>query len=128
MTRPNTSQTSLKGKQAEDIACTWLESKGYTILSRNYTCRSGEIDIIAQDNDVIVFIEVRSLSKRSPDEALSSIHHKKQQRLQKAAQHYLAFQAQHLLDPGVRFDFLGVSFDKNGDVTCHLLQAALSPF
>jgi putative endonuclease len=48
-----------KGKGFEDIACEYLTSLGYRILHRNFYCRGGEIDIIALDGDVLVFVEVK---------------------------------------------------------------------
>ena len=48
-----------KGSEYEDIACEYLTELGYSILARNYHCRSGEIDIIAMDGDELVFVEVK---------------------------------------------------------------------
>ncbi len=48
-----------KGKSFEDIACEYLTNLGYKILQRNFHCRDGEIDIIALDGDVLVFVEVK---------------------------------------------------------------------
>lgn len=48
-----------KGSEYEDLACRYLENLGYSILTRNYHCGVGEIDIIAQDGDTLVFVEVK---------------------------------------------------------------------
>ncbi|WP_448584380.1 YraN family protein [Thermocrinis sp.] len=48
-----------KGKHFEDIACQYLTSLGYKILFRNFHCRYGEIDIVALEGDVFVFVEVK---------------------------------------------------------------------
>jgi putative endonuclease len=48
-----------KGRCFEDIACEYLTNLGYRILHRNFYCRGGEIDIIALDGDVLVFVEVK---------------------------------------------------------------------
>jgi putative endonuclease len=52
--------TREKGRGAETLACQHLQQCGYAILERNYHCRYGEIDIIAQDGKEIVFVEVKS--------------------------------------------------------------------
>ena len=46
------------GNLGEDIACKFILNKGYEIVERNFYCRQGEIDIIAKDNEFLVFIEV----------------------------------------------------------------------
>ena len=48
------------GKIGENIAVSYLEKIGYKIIDRNFECRQGEIDIVALDNDIIVFIEVKT--------------------------------------------------------------------
>ncbi|WP_457600022.1 YraN family protein [Hydrogenivirga sp.] len=48
-----------KGSEYEELACRYLVSAGYSILTRNYHCRVGEIDIVAKDGDELVFVEVK---------------------------------------------------------------------
>ena len=48
------------GKTGEDLAFRFLKKKGYRILLRNYACKMGEIDIIAQDGDTLTFVEVKT--------------------------------------------------------------------
>ncbi|MCI5051487.1 MAG: YraN family protein [Candidatus Pacebacteria bacterium] len=60
--------TALKqkiGKYGEDICVKWLENNNYTITERNFTTRSGEIDIIAQKTKILHFIEVKSIINRN---------------------------------------------------------------
>lgn len=52
----NTRQT---GRQGENAACDWLTKNGYTVINRNYTTPHGEIDIIAEDEKYIIFVEVK---------------------------------------------------------------------
>ena len=76
-----------KGKGYEDIACEYLTSLGYRILHRNFYCRGGEIDIIALDGDVLVFVEVKgTTTKLNPAER---INYKKLQRIYKCAEEFL---------------------------------------
>lgn len=48
------------GRHAEDLATTALQDKGYKILERNFSNRFGEIDIIAKDHEILVFVEVKA--------------------------------------------------------------------
>jgi putative endonuclease len=57
-----TSKTQRIGEYGENICAQWLENNGFNIQERNYTISSGEIDIIAQKNNILHFIEVKSVS------------------------------------------------------------------
>ena len=74
------------GDFGESIAAKFLEDKGYEIVATNYRCRYGEIDIVAWDNNQLVFVEVRPMkgcSFGTPEESVGSI---KQSRMVSAAQ------------------------------------------
>lgn len=77
------------GRDAEDRAEALLRRRGLRPMGRNYRCHGGEIDLIMRDAEHLVFIEVRYRSHRGFGGALSSISAGKQQRLIRAAQHYL---------------------------------------
>lgn len=97
------------GKEFEDQAAVLLLSKGYTIIKRRYSCRGGEIDIVALDGEVLVFVEVkgRNSSSFAPE---GSVNDKKRERIFRAARRYLAeFESS---DRQVRFDL--VAIDPNG--------------
>jgi len=105
-----------KGKAAEQQAAQFLEEQGYIILSANYHTRYGEIDLIAQDGNCLVFVEVKQRSSHrfgSPEEAVTL---KKQQKLILSAQHYLQ---KNPWDKEMRFDMVAV--DQN---ECRLYQNA----
>lgn len=91
----------LLGKFAEDRAERMLADAGLAILHRNYRCRQGEIDLIAQDGDTLVFVEVRSRSRQDFGSAADSITPAKQRRIIAAARHYLASLPRM---PACRFD------------------------
>jgi putative endonuclease len=77
------------GRRGEDLAAKHLQGQGYTILARNYRTPAGELDIVAQEGGILVFVEVkmrRSLRFGIPQEALTRA---KQAHLVQAAQHYL---------------------------------------
>lgn len=80
----------LLGKFAENRAEKLLSEAGLRILQRNYRCRRGEIDLIAQDGDTQVFVEVRSRSRQDYGTAAESITSTKQRRIIAAARQYLA--------------------------------------
>ncbi|MEM7304034.1 MAG: YraN family protein [Pseudomonadota bacterium] len=81
---------SILGKKAEDVACHFLLSHGLQLITRNYHCRYGEIDLIMQDNDTLVFVEVRYRKSEAFGGALESIDKTKQRKLVFTANHYLS--------------------------------------
>lgn len=67
------STTSAQGKRGEVVACQFLTSKGYKIIARNFRTRFGEIDIVAIENDTLVFVEVKARRSQKfglPEEAI----------------------------------------------------------
>lgn len=81
--------TLTTGTKAEELASTYLQKSDLQILHRNYRCQYGEIDIIAQDNADLVFIEVRYRGNNRFGTAAESITRQKQQKLVNAANFYL---------------------------------------
>ena len=90
------------GDTGEDVACKYLEQKGYTILQRNYLKPWGEIDIVAQKAEKLCFIEVKSVSRESVSKSRGgvtresdqyrpeeNVHPAKLKRLHRAIQTYL---------------------------------------
>lgn len=77
------------GATAENAACHHLKQQGLKIVERNYRTQRGEIDIIARDGGILVFVEVRLRSNLRFGSAAHSIDARKQARLISAAQHYL---------------------------------------
>jgi len=84
------SPTTQKGQRAEQLAAEFLERAGYRILERNYRCRLGEIDLVAEDKGVLCFVEVRSLASTQHGHPLETIDHAKRARLIRAVRHYLS--------------------------------------
>lgn len=95
----------IKGDKAEEQACQFLQSKGLTLLERNFSTRAGEIDLIMQDNDSLVFIEVRYRKNSNFGGAAMSVTPKKQQRIIKAA---LAYQQKYAPQSSMRFDVVAI--------------------
>jgi len=95
------------GLQAEAVAQRYLESQGLTCLDKNYSCKLGEIDLIMQDQDDIVFVEVRYRESDNFELAIDSIDRNKQNRIIQTATTYLL--DKNLWDKvGCRFDVIGV--------------------
>ncbi|MBF0274281.1 MAG: YraN family protein [Nitrospinae bacterium] len=97
------------GKEGEEVAADYLRKKGYTIITTNYQKQCGEIDIIAEINKTIVFIEVKYRKQNALVSAEESITHIKKQRLIKTARHYIREEGNKLGNKGFRFDVIALS-------------------
>jgi len=93
------------GKKGEEFACKIIEGMGYKVLERNYRCNIGEIDLIALDGDVLVFIEIKTRS-RSIEYAKEAVNRKKMKKLSLLASYYI--KKKRLQNPRVRFDVIAV--------------------
>ncbi|WP_292978873.1 YraN family protein [Nitrosomonas sp.] len=107
------SSTENKGSAAEQRAATFLQQQKLTLLERNYRCRFGEIDLIMQEGDTLVFVEVRMRSSDRFGGAAASITATKQAKLIRAARHYLAGQDDDL---PCRFDAILISGTQGNDI------------
>ena len=83
----------MRGTAAERDAASLLTSAGYQIVERNFRCKAGELDIVARDGDVLVFVEVRSRSDGEHGDAEEMIGRAKQRRVARVARCYLAVAA-----------------------------------
>ena len=104
------------GRKGEEIAAEFLEESGYQILKRNYMIGHSDIDILAQKNNSLVFIEVRTKSKDDrgmPEETLTK---KKLRRMKNTAEMYIAFNKYEGL---ARLDAVCIILDSSGN-TKHL--------
>lgn len=98
----------VKGDEGERYTQKWLTRHRYKIADTNYSCRFGEIDIIAQNKEYICFVEVKTRSADSIDRPAAAVDIYKQSRIIKTAQHFLmSFDAD--LQP--RFDVAEVITD-----------------
>ncbi|SCZ04642.1 putative endonuclease [Paenibacillus polysaccharolyticus] len=104
-----------KGKIGEEEACRWLVNQGYSILQRNWRCRSGEVDIIAVREDLLIFVEVRSRSSNSgfgtPQE---SVDQRKMQQVRSTAGVYIQMSGEHTRQ--IRFDVIAVMMNHFGKI------------
>ncbi|MGI6587669.1 MAG: YraN family protein [Peptococcia bacterium] len=102
------------GRKAEEIAVKYLEGQGYRIIERNFRCSFGEIDIIAEDVDVLVFVEVRSRRNSFFGLPQETVVWSKQQKLRRLASYYL--KEKQAWEKKCRFDVIGVLFDEENKI------------
>lgn len=95
------------GRRAEEEALVYLKNQGLTLVERNYRCRMGEIDLIMEEGNRLVFVEVRYRADPRYGSALESVQGRKRARLIAAATHYLTIG--RLFDRPTRFDVIGLS-------------------
>lgn len=95
-----------QGKQAEEQARRYLQTRGLTLVGSNFRCARGEIDLIMQDHGTLVIVEVRYRENTQHGDPAETVTRSKQIRIIKAAQHYLA---KHPNNQPVRFDVVAIS-------------------
>jgi putative endonuclease len=103
------------GSAGERLAAGWLEARGYRVVARNWRCAYGELDIIAEEQGELVFVEVktrRGAAYGVPEEAITA---NKRAHLIAAAQSYLA-ENQCEAHP-YRIDVIAVQLDGRGQLT-----------
>jgi putative endonuclease len=102
------------GTWGETLAMQHLQTMGYCILERNWRSADGEIDLVAQDGEVIVFVEVKTRTSRAFGSPEESITRRKRARIQRAAEAYLA--ANGLPDVMWRIDIVAIDCAASGKV------------
>jgi putative endonuclease len=111
------------GRKAEEAAAGYIQQQGYRLKERNYRCSLGEIDLIAEDGDCLVFIEVRSRKSAVFGLPQETVNWVKQRKLRKLAAYYL--KRQNKLERKCRFDVVGILFDEQETVkTLDLIKNA----
>ncbi len=114
------------GKRGEGLAVRYLEEYGYTILERNFRTRQGEIDIVAQKGDYLVFVEVRTRSSSTYGPPEESITQLKKAHLIATAEEYLQVRGQE--ETEWRIDVIAIEVDPRGKVMrMELVENAVQP-
>ena len=98
------------GKMGEDLALKKIKRLGYKLITRNYRCTLGEIDIIARDGDCLVFLEIKTRKGRSTGYAKEAVDRRKRGQISKAALTYM--KANDCYDERARFDVVAVSINE----------------
>ena len=102
-------KNNIEGKKGEIKAVSFLKQHGYKILETNFKNKIGEIDIIAEKDGVIVFIEVKNRSTYRFGRPIEAVDFRKQNKIKKVAEIYLMIKNKYYND--VRFDVVEVSND-----------------
>jgi putative endonuclease len=109
------------GREGERVAERFLKKKGYAVVERNYRCRGGEVDLIALDRRVIVFVEVKTRTDHEFGNPLEAVEPRKQRRMIHAARFFLHEKKLHQRD--ARFDVVGISWPGDDPVVEHVQNA-----
>jgi len=110
-------QNISKGKAGENIAVSFLEKQGFEIIEKNWRfSRMGEIDIIAKDNNTLVFIEVKARSSNLFGNPLESVDEKKFNKIRKLAEIYL-IKNPNIDFKDIRFDLIGILLKEKPEIT-----------
>lgn len=104
-TVPNCDHISL-GKYGEEIAVAYLKGLKYAVLERNYRCKCGELDIIARDGKIFVFVEVKTRRNVSYGPPQLSVTHFKQRQISKASLVYMSSTKNE--NASARFDVIAI--------------------
>lgn len=114
------------GALGEKIAAEYLTGLGYVIRERNFRLREGEIDIIAEKDDFLVFIEVRTRTSSSYGTPEESVTAQKKERLLALAEAYM--EGRDDLPPSWRVDVVALELGPKGEVSrLELIENAISP-
>ena len=110
------------GKNGDDMVAKFLIKRGYTVLKRNYICRFGEIDIIAEKNGVTAFIEVKTRKENSLVKPLEAVDSQKQRRMTLTAEDYITKTQTDNLQP--RFDVAEVTVTEENKYRLNYIKNA----
>lgn len=122
-TRMSSDGRQILGKMGEDLACCELRRRGYAVLARRYRSRYGEIDIVARDGAVVVFVEVKARRGREFGDGGAAVTAWKQQRLVRMASEFVT--RHRLQDVPCRFDVVAIDFE-GGDPKVEVYPNAFS--
>ena len=112
MGSPERESPKARGDMGEEIAARYLEGRGFQILSRQWRCRYGELDLIARDSSgTVCFVEVKLRKRNAAAPGREAVGARKQERLRRAA---LCWLSEHDPDAPARFDVAEIRADPGG--------------
>ena len=114
--------SKVKGIDAEQRACIYLQNQGLQLIEQNTSSRYGEVDIIMREGDTLIFVEVRYRKNNHFGGAAASITPSKQKKIIKTA---LTYQQKYAPNDGIRFDVIAVEGDSS---TLNWIKSAFDGF
>jgi putative endonuclease len=112
------------GMAGESAVAAYLEARGFVVEARNWRCRTGELDLVVTEGDLIAFVEVRSATTDYLTSPAITVTFGKQRRVSRAADAYL--QARGHCPERIRFDVAGVSW-RDGEAEIAYFENAFVP-
>lgn len=109
-----------KGRTGETLAVRHLKNNGYEILDLNYACKTGEIDIVAEAGDYLVFVEVKLRTNLNNGYPREAVGYQKQSKIKRCAERYIA--EKKLYSRDCRFDVIEIVVTDKTEIT-HITDA-----
>jgi len=120
--KPVSSDPKEFGKSGEELAAKHLTKLGYKVLEKNYRTKAGEIDIVAQDGEILVFVEVKSRRDKSYGPPEIKVDYHKMRQITRAALLYLVRKKKS--NSPCRFDVVGISAPQGEAVEVTVIKDA----
>ncbi|WP_455201899.1 YraN family protein [Kaarinaea lacus] len=105
---PTKLDTNAIGQNAEDLALRFLKKQGMKLIERNYHCKAGELDLVMQHKNALVFVEVRYRKHTGFGSGAETIDRRKQQKILKSAEHFLQRHSKYAALP-CRIDVISIT-------------------
>ena len=118
--------SAMDGDRGEALALDYLQQHGLSLITRNYHCRRGELDLIMRQGDTVVFVEVRYRQRSDFGGAAASISNRKQQKCLMAAAHFLQHEKKYA-KLAARFDVIAIQGQgQNGKLSINWITNAFT--
>jgi len=94
------------GVRGEDLAAAWYEARGYEVVSRNWRCRLGELDLVLRDGRIFIFCEVKTRTSNAFGEPIEAVTYDKRRRIRHLAARWI--EDSPIRPAEIRFDVASV--------------------
>jgi putative endonuclease len=121
MKRKGTESRRAIGANWEEVAAQFLQKNGFVIVERNYVCNHGEIDLIAKENDEIVFVEVKFRKNKKFGSAEEFVTPKKQELIRRTAEGFVI--ERNIENIPCRFDVIAIDYENGNHKITHYKNA-----